>query len=290
MRIVSLLPSATEILFAIGAGEELVGVTHECDFPAAARNLPVLTSSSLPASHDAAEIDRHVRTNVHKGSSLYNLDSELLERLAPDLIITQELCEVCAVSYEIVSSAVRRLRGDPRIISLEPNSLDDVFLSIETLGRLSSHEREAREIVSALKHDARALRERARQAIGVPVRLLFLEWSDPPFGAGHWSPDLLELIGVEALLTFQHARAQRLTWESIASCDPDIIAVAPCGVDATAAKNAVDALSENATWTTLRAVREGRTIVLDGNAYFNRPGVRLLEGASLLLDAIVALR
>ena len=137
MRIVSLLPSATEILFAIGAGDEVVGVTHECDFPAEATTRPHLTSSALPAAGSSAEVDRHVRRSLHEGSSLYHLDAELLEELAPDLIVTQELCVVCAVSYDIVQRAVRRLRGDPRLVSLEPSSLDDVFATIAYLGELT---------------------------------------------------------------------------------------------------------------------------------------------------------
>src|SRR5690242_7654635 len=151
MKIVSLLPSATEILFAIGAGESLAGVTHECDYPPQAKALPHLTSSALPQAARAEDIDRHVRSALHSGSSLYHLDADLLERLQPDLIITQELCEVCAVSYSIVDRAARRLSSDPRIISLEPSSLEDVFANIEMLGDLTDHAQEARDVVASLR-------------------------------------------------------------------------------------------------------------------------------------------
>ena len=157
MRIVSLLPSATETLFDIGAGDEVVGVTHECDFPAEAKARPHLTRSSLPHAGTSAEIDTHVRRSLHQGSSLYHLDAELLEALQPDLIVTQELCQVCAVSYSIVDKAARRLQSDPRIISLEPSSLDDVFANILTLGHLTAHQHGARTLVASLKERVAAL-------------------------------------------------------------------------------------------------------------------------------------
>ncbi len=158
MRIVSLLPSVTEILFGIGAGPEVVGVTHECDFPPEALALPRLTASAIPASSSAAEIDRHVRAGLHSGSSLYTLDAEALARLEPDLIVTQELCKVCSVSYEQVAKAVRRLSGDPRVVSLEPSSLDEVIGTILTLGELTNHVDGAQTLVASLRQRIEALR------------------------------------------------------------------------------------------------------------------------------------
>jgi iron complex transport system substrate-binding protein len=159
VRIVSLLPSATEILFAIGAGPEVVGVTHECDYPAGTAGLPHLTASSIPSGSSPAEIDRHVRAGLHSGSSLYSLDDRALARLEPDLIVTQELCDVCSVSYEQVASAVRRLRGDPRVVSLEPSSLDEVLGTIATLGQLTHHVDRAQTLIASLRRRLDALRE-----------------------------------------------------------------------------------------------------------------------------------
>src|SRR5665213_487285 len=195
MRVVSLLPSSTEILFAVGAGEQVVGVTHECDYPDAAKRLPALTSTLLPAELDAAGIDRHVRARVHEGSSLYGLDDVKLAALAPDLIVTQELCAVCAVSYEIVDRAAKRLRGDPRVVSLEPSSLEDMFATIAFLGDLTGTQIGASQVVAALRARVDALR--ARVAVRPRERLLVLEWTDPPMSAGHWTPGLIELAGGE---------------------------------------------------------------------------------------------
>ena len=283
--IVSLLPSATEIVYALGLADLLVGVTHECDFPVAAREKPHLTASALPHAADAATIDRHVRTSVHAGSSLYSLDSSLLERLAPDLIITQELCAVCAVSYEIVDRAAKRLRGDPRIVSLEPTSLEDVFANIATIGDLTGTRSEAGVVVGTLRGRA----ERLRAAVlGKPrPRTLVLEWTDPPYDAGHWTPGLVDLAGGEPLLAQPGASSQVIAWDAIAAADPDVIIVAPCGYDLSATLRAIDELAtKEPAWRALRAVRGGRAFAVDGNAFVNRPGPRLVDTAELFATAI----
>ena len=283
-RIVSLLPSATEIVYALGLGEQLVGVTHECDFPEEARAKPHLTASALPVAGSAAEIDRHVRASLHAGSSLYALDAALLERLAPDLIVTQELCEVCAVSYDIVARAAKRLRGDPRLISLEPSSLEDVYANVATIGELTGREIAAAELVSKLR--ARAARLAAHVAGRPRPRALVLEWTDPPMSGGHWTPGLVELAGGEPLLAHPGANSQRIAWEAIATADPDAILVAPCGFDLTAALRAVAELDEVPVWRALRAQRSGAVYVIDGNAYVNRPGPRLIDSAEIFATAL----
>jgi iron complex transport system substrate-binding protein len=283
MRIVSLLPSATEILFGIGAGEDVVGVTHECDFPAAALGLPRLTSSALPGATNSAEIDRHVRASLHSGSSLYHLDSELLERLAPDLIVTQELCKVCAVSYEIVDRAASRLTSDPRVVSLEPSSLDDVLANIAFVGELTGHVAGARSLIDSL-----GLRIEALRAAPAPhrPRTLVLEWTDPPMGAGHWTPGLVELAGGTAILSNPGANSKRLEWDAIVEADPDAVIVAPCGFDLERTKTAVAQLEAIPQWAALRAYRDGRIHLVDGNAYVNRPGPRLVDTAEIFAGLI----
>lgn len=275
MRIVSLLPSATEMLFALGAEREVVGVTHECDFPPEAAALPHLTSSALPAAPRAADIDRHVRAYLHAGSSLYHLDADLLERLQPDLIVTQELCEVCAVSYSVVDRAAKRLNGDPRIISLEPSSLEDVYANIVTLGELSGHDAAAHELVAALR--ARERKVRSRVADLPRARVLVLEWTDPPMSGGHWTPGLVDAAGATPVLGNPGNNSRVLSWEAIAAADPDEIVVAPCGFDLAKTREAVAELGSNTHWSALRAVRGGRVHAVDGNAYVNRPGPRLLD-------------
>jgi iron complex transport system substrate-binding protein len=285
MRIVSLLPSATEILFDIGAGADVVGVTHECDYPAEAATRPHLTSSALPAAGSSAEIDRHVRASLHQGSSLYHLDSELLERLQPDLIVTQELCSVCAVSYEIVDRAAKRLTSDPRIVSLEPSSLDDVLSTIAFLGDLTGRRASADTLIASLRERIAALSQSTAQRTPRP-RVLVLEWTDPPMSAGHWTPGLVELAGGEPILAHPGSNSQTLAWDAIAAADPDTIVVAPCGFPLAQTNAAIEALAQIPQWRDLRAVRSQHVLALDGNAYMNRPGPRLVDTAEIIASAI----
>lgn len=278
MRIVSLLPSATEILFAIGAGPDVVGVTHECDFPDAARTLPQLTASSLTHDGTSADIDRHVRKGLHEGSGLYTLDAARLEALAPDLIVTQELCAVCAVNYETVARAAKRLRSDPRIVSLEPSSLEDVYATIATLGEVAGRVDGAAATIASLREREARLRAQKR---AIRPRTLVLEWTDPPMSGGHWTPDLVELSGGEPLLGNPGANSTVISWERIAEADPDVVIVAPCGFDLPATRRAIAELEGDPIWTSLRAYREGRVYPVDGNAYLNRPGPRLLDTAEI---------
>lgn len=289
MRIVSLLPSATEICYALGLGDQLVGVTHECDFPPAATAKPRLTRSTLPPSTGeggdaSAAIDRHVRASVHAGSGLYALDQQLLEQLAPDLILTQELCEVCAVSYEVVSEAARRLRSDPRIVSLEPSSVDEVFATMETVGGLAGEPERASALIGRLRerltHLGAGPTSHARPTVVV------LEWTDPPFGAGHWTPELVARAGGIPLVGSGGGPSVTTTWEAVAKADPDVLIIAPCGFELAAARRAAQALLANVRWASLRAVREGRAFAMDGSAYVNRPGPRLVETAEIFAHAI----
>jgi iron complex transport system substrate-binding protein len=273
------LPSATEILFAIGAGEHVVGVTHECDFPRTATTRPAVTSSLLPADLDAAGIDRHVRASVHAGSSLYRLDEAKLGALAPDLIVTQELCAVCAVSYEIVSRAVKRLRGAvdpaPVVVSLEPSSLEDVFATIATLGELVDARAGAAALLTTLR--TRVERLRAHVARRRRPRVLVLEWTDPPMSGGHWTPGLVELAGGVPVLADPGANSRVLDWTAIAAAQPEVVIAAPCGWDLARARAAT---------ATLPPFPAARVYALDGNAYVNRPGPRLVDSAELCAAAI----
>jgi iron complex transport system substrate-binding protein len=213
---------------------------------------------------------------------LYALDAERLAQLDPDLIVTQELCAVCAVSYEIVERAAKRLRGDPRVISLEPSSLEDVYATISFLGELTGRERGAAAVVAELRTREAALRNAAPD---LRPRVLILEWTDPPMSGGHWTPGLVELAGGRPLLANPGANSQTLTWEAIAAADPDVVIAVPCGFDLAHARNAVAELANNATWNALRAKTSGRAYVMDGNAYVNRPGPRLLDSAELFARA-----
>jgi len=286
MRVVSLLPSATEILFAIGAGDRVVGVTHECDYPGEAKTRPALTSTLLPQELDAAGIDRHVRARVHQGSSLYGLDDAKLAALEPDLIVTQELCAVCAVSYEIVDRAAKRLRGDPRVVSLEPSSLEDVLSTIAFLGELVDARDGAARLNAQLRARIDALRDRV--ANRPRERVLVLEWTEPAMSAGHWTPGLVELAGGEPVLGNPGANSRAIGWDEIAASDPDVVIVAPCGFGLERAQLELDMLPPDAAraFASLRAVRDGRAYAMDGNAFVNRPGPRLVDTAEMFAAAI----
>jgi iron complex transport system substrate-binding protein len=278
------LPSATEIAYALGLEDRLVGVTHECDFPPAARAKPHLTASALPHAASSAEIDRHVRASLHEGSSLYALDSAMLEELAPDLIVTQELCEVCAVSYGIVAQAARRVRSDPRVVSLEPSSLDDVFANVVTFGELTGTSDRARDVVTSLR--ARVASLSAHVAGRAKPRTLVLEWTDPPMSGGHWTPGLVELAGGEPILANPGANSKVIAWDAILTEKPDVVLVAPCGFGLDAAMQAIVELEGVPAWQQLLSDESTRIYAIDGNAYVNRPGPRLVDTAELFASAI----
>ena len=259
-------------------------MTHECDHPEGARALPQLTASSITHDGTASDIDRHVRKGLHEGSGLYTLDSNRLEALRPDLIVTQELCAVCAVNYETVARAAKRLTRDPRIVSLEPSSLADVYATIATLGQVTGHADEAGALVTALRTREAHLRaevDRLACAGERRPRTLVLEWTDPPMSGGHWTPELIELAGGEPLLGHPRANSTVLTWDDIAKADPDVVIVAPCGFDLVATRRAIAELHDNPTWQRLRAHGEREVYLVDGNAYLNRPGPRLIDTAEI---------
>ncbi len=269
----SLLPSATEIVCALGLERNLVGVTHECDYPPSVRHKPVLTSSVLSSSKDSGEIDQHIRALVHAGSSIYRLDAQRLESLRPDLILTQELCEVCAVSYPIVERAVRRMDGTAQLVSLEPESLDDVFHTIETVGRLIDREAHARVVVGELRRRVQAVKT---ALAGRPRRrVVCLEWIDPLFGSGHWTPELVRLAGGEEYLGHAGRRAEPVTAAEVAAAHPEVVVVMPCGFG-------LERTGEEAQRSTVLAGLGGELWIVDGNAYFSRPGPRLTDSLEIM--------
>jgi iron complex transport system substrate-binding protein len=280
MRIVSLVPNGTEILFAVGAGAAVVGVSHECDFPAEARRRPILTGSALTPGMSAAEVDAAVAAQVGNGASLYTLDEARIAELAPDLIVTQELCPVCAVSTEQVDDAIRPLPHCPDLISLDPRSLADVFRDIGTIGEATGHGAEARALVESLAE--RLATVRARTAGRPRPRVVALEWLDPFFAGGHWVPEMIAAAGGLDALADPGSKSRRLTWEEIQAADPDLIVAMPCGFDAAGAQGQIDAIAERPAWRALRAVRDGRVFAVDANGCFSRPGPRLVDGIEQL--------
>jgi iron complex transport system substrate-binding protein len=288
MRIVSLLPSATEIVCALGLGDELVGVTHECDWPPEVVGKPVMTASAFDhSSSTSAEIHRLVRDAVHGGSSLYALDEAALEAARPDLIVTQELCQVCAVSYRQVNDAVRAIDADIAVISLEPTSLEGIFNTISTVGAMADAEDAAVDLVERLRSRLGAIETRVherREDGHEPPRVVGVEWLDPPFAVGHWVPEQIRRAGGWDLLGFDGEASRQTDWSAIADVDPEMLVLMPCGFHL---QETVDEWSRTPRpigWTTIEAVRRGNVFAVDGSSYFSRPGPRVIDGIEMLAE------
>lgn len=274
MRIASLLPSATEIVCALGLEDSLVAVTHECDFPVSVKTKPIVTRSVLDGNGDSAQIDRHIRELVHQGSSIYTLDADRLATLRPDVILTQELCEVCAVSYPIVEQAARRGATPTQLVSLEPERLDDVFEHIRLVGRLADAQAAAERVVADLKGRLRQVSDRVRNR---PARaVVVLEWIDPPYNAGHWNPELVQLAGGLDLLGNPGRPAHPIEWSAIIDANPEVLVVSACG--RSLERSVTDADQALAVNRPIPA----ETWVVDGNAFFSRPGPRLVDSVEIL--------
>ena len=283
MRIVSLVPNGTEILFALGAGDLVVGVSHECDYPPEARTRPILTGSALAPGLSAAEVDAAVAAQVGSGASLYTLDEERVAALAPDLIVTQELCPVCAVSTAQVDGAVRPLPRCPEVLSLDPESLAGVFADIRRVGAAAGRPAAAEALVAGLERRLAAVATIAARVAGRPrPRVAALEWLDPPFAGGHWVPEMIACAGGEDALASPGDRSRRLSWDELAAADPDVIVAMPCGFDEAGARAQIEAVAGRPEWRALRAVREGRVHAVDANGCFSRPGPRLVDGIERL--------
>jgi len=285
MRIVSLLPSATEIICAVGLEDQLVGVTHECDFPASARSLPKVTNTLIPTDASSAEIDQLVRDRLGGASALYTLDMEMLEQLRPDLIVTQALCDVCAVAEAEVKNAACMLPGAPAVLNLEPETLGDVLDCVRQVAQAAGVERRGREAVQALRARVDAVVTRAERAASRP-RVALLEWLDPPFSTGHWNPELVRLAGGVDGLGQEGAKSRTLDWNEVVAWRPEVVLISCCGFTAERAMQDVALLERVPGWKRLPAVQQGRVWVTDGNAYFSRPGPRLVDSLELLAHVI----
>ncbi len=281
MRIVSLLPSLTELVCVLGRGGEVVGVTHECDFPPGVELLPHLTRSRIPADAPGAVIDAMV---AGQGGSLYELDDATLAELRPDLILTQEQCDVCAVNEATVRRAASGLPGRPAVESVNPTDLEGVFAMFRRVGDLLDARDEADRLVGRILETGGAI---ARRTAGLAVpRVVILEWVDPPFSSGHWGPEVVALAGGREAIGRAGERSRRLGWAEVASADPEVILVAACGFSIDRAEAELAAVVGRREWQDLRAVRNGRVVVTDGSAYFSRPGPRLEASLRIAAAAI----
>lgn len=291
-RIVSFLPSATEIACALGLADSLVGITHECDYPPEIRSKPVVVRNVLPIEQmSQSEIDRAVAERLRQGQSLYQIDEELLRELAPDLILTQNLCQVCAPSGNEVSQVLKALTHTPEILWLTPQSLSEIFGNVRELGAATGREAEAEEVVAQCEARLARLRDRLGN-IDEPVRVFCIEWLDPVFASGHWVPELVKLAGGVDVLGSEHGESVRVPWQEIVAAAPEVVVIMPCGFNLQQTMKQIWSVfgfqkSEAARqFFELPAVRNGRVYAVDANSYFARPGPRVVEGAELLARLI----
>jgi iron complex transport system substrate-binding protein len=280
MRIVSLVPHATELLFALGLGDQVVGVTHECDFPPAAQQVRHVTRDRLPAGLSAGEIDAAVRERTERGESIYALDEDLLHDLAPDLVVTQALCAVCAVSVDDVRAIAEAMDHPPQVVSLDPRTYGETLADVRTIAQATDTKDAALALVASQSRRVDAVRLAVRDVRRRP-RVAAIEWLDPVFVAGHWTPQLIEWAGGEDVLGFAGEHSEQSTWEAVAAARPDVVVAMPCGYDAERSREEALRYADG-----LRTVGAGQVVAVDASAYFSRPGPRLVDGLELLAHVL----
>lgn len=286
LRIVSLIASATEIVHALGMGKFLVGRSHECDFPPSVHSLPVCTSPRFRVDGSSRDIDRLVKNSLHNAVSVYNVDDGMLERLQPTHILTQSQCEVCAVSLRDVELALARQLGcDPMIVSLEPNSLASIWADIQLVADSLGVSNRGRELIQQMQERMESI---SKQVPGSAVRLTVacLEWLEPLMAGGNWVPELVVLAGGTNLFGDAGKHSPWMRWSDLLLRDPDVIVVMPCGFDLRRTAGEMYWLTGRPEWPVLRAVKEGRVYITDGNQYFNRPGPRIVESLRILAETL----
>ena len=276
MRIVSLVPHATELLFALGLGDQVVGVTHECDHPAEARERRHVTRDRLPAGLDAAGIDRAVREATLAGSSIYELDEAALHELAPDLIVTQALCAVCAVAYDDVRAIAETIDSQPAVVSLDPKTYGETLADVRTIAQATDTKAAAVDLIARTRRRVDRVKVAVKDVERRP-KVAAIEWFDPVFVAGHWTPQLIELAGGFDVLGFAGEHSEESTWDLVAAARPDVVIAMPCGYDAARSREEAERFAAE-----LRTVGAGEVVAVDASAYFSRPGPRLVDGLELL--------
>lgn len=266
----------------------MVAVTHECDYPAdAVRDLPRVTGNALPTRGVASrDIDTHIRAARHAGSSIYNLDTAALERLAPDLVVTQELCDVCAVAYDTVERAVRRLGGEVPILSLEPRSLEDIVATASAVGEATGERRGGQALAASLRERIGVVA--AMTAPEPRPRVVCIEWTDPVFIGGHWVPEMVRLAGGDDVLGVAGEPSTDIAWERVLEAEPEVLVLMPCGFDLERTVSVASEVTARAGFADLPCARNGRVIATDGSSYFNRPGPRIADGLEVLAAAVRA--
>jgi iron complex transport system substrate-binding protein len=283
MRIISLLPSATEIVATLGLTDALVGRSHECDYPPGIEKLPVCTKAMLNANKSSAQIDADVQSLVKSALSIYQIELETLENLQPTHIVTQDQCDVCAVNFPEVERAVSQLiNSQPQVISLQPNRLTDVWAEIERVAQALSVD--AKSVLDNLQSRIKAIADKIQTQDDKRPTVVALEWTDPLMGAGTWIPELIEIASGRSLLGKTGQHSPYLQWEDLQAANPEYIVIMPCGFDLERTEQESQVLKQHRVWSSLQAVKNNRVFLTDGNAYFNRPGPRLVDSLEILAE------
>ena len=285
MRIVSLLPAATEIVAALGRLDDLMGVSHECDYPEAVTEKPRVTACQMQTGAASGEIDRWVAKRLARGEDLFTLDEPLLRELRPDLILTQRLCDVCAPAYGSVAALAQGLPGPPRVVNLEPSSLEDIFANIVTVAALIGATAAGQALLQSLRDRVESVRQAASVAANVP-RVAVLEWLDPPFSSGHWTPELVAIAGGTEKLGKAGEDSARKSWDEVALCQPEILIIACCGQTAARAARDWEAVRILPKIQSMPAVCAGNVWIADGNSYFSRPGPRVVDALEIVAEIL----
>src|SRR4026207_863523 len=282
MRIVSLLPAATEISAALGLMDQVVGVSHECDFPEQASQRPRVTDCPVHgAKMPSREVDEWVRRALHDKGTIYTIDEPLLRKLQPDVILTQKLCDVCAVGYGTVAKLAQTLPGPPQVVNLDPSSVSDIFDDIRRIARACDVAERAEELVTKLSARLEIVRERAAH-VTVRPRCFLMEWVDPPFCSGHWGPELIEIAGGYDPLGRKHQPSAQIDWQQVLDARPEIIVLALCGYDIDRARRDYESLTQFPGFNSIPAEQAGEIYIVDASAYFARPGPRIVDSLEIL--------
>jgi len=280
MRICSLLPSTTEIVCSLGLQDSLVGITHECDYPLGISKVPVVTESIVDHKNSTSlEIDRHISAAVHSGSGIYKIKNDVLNASKPDLILTQELCEVCAVSYSMVEASVKELKGKQTVLSFEPINLEGIFESIERIGDFTNVDDVSKPLVKGLRTRVSQVRKKAAVANEKP-HVLGLEWLDPPFIGGHWVPEMIESAGGKDVIGLREMPSRQISWQEASVSSPEIVVLMVCGFDLSKTVAEFRSAKTGPFWDSFA----GSIFAVDGSSYFSRPGPRIVDGLEILAE------
>jgi iron complex transport system substrate-binding protein len=285
MKIISLLPAATEIVYLLGLQKSLVGISFDSDFPASIVGLPKVSSTVIPPDLSSKAIDRLVRKSKHQGQSIFHIDEKLLTELQPDIILTQELCPVCAPSFSNVQKAARILHADTMIISLEPHSISDVFMNMRTVAEYTGSREKAERIIGLLQKRLDTVQSKV-SSIKIKPTVAVIEWFDPIMIAAHWVPEMVELAGGDNLFAKPGEKSREIEWEKIVTADPEVIILAPCGFSIERAEKEINLFTKRKGFKNVRALKSKNIYYVDGNAYMTRPGPRIIDGVEILTEIL----